>query len=96
MTSHTYFSFVVSVIMIYETFGFLGVSQNSLVGPPLSHVPITVVVSSAVVESVSQFVTKNRADGAVIQRSEIEKSIYREICYLHDPIDRNSYSRPSS
>lgn len=68
--------------MIYKAFDFFGVSRNSLVGPPLSHVPITVVVSPAVVESVSQFVTKDRADGAVIQRPEIEKSIYRKYCYL--------------
>lgn len=76
-----YFSFVVSVVMIYETFNFLGVSQNSLVGPPLFHVPVTVVVSPVVVESVSQFVTKDRADGAVIQRPEIEKSIYRNLLF---------------
>lgn len=67
--------------MIYKTFDSFGVSRNSLVGPPLSHVPITVVVSTAVVESVSQLVTEDRADGAVIQRSEIEKSIYRNVLF---------------
>lgn len=67
--------------MIYKTFDSFGVSRNSLVGPPLSHVPITVVVSTAVVESVSQLVTEDRADGAVIQRPEIEKSIYRNVLF---------------
>ena len=49
----TYVSFVIGVIMTYKAVSFFRVSRDGLVGPPLPHVPIAVVVSSDVVESVS-------------------------------------------
>lgn len=39
--------------MMYKTVSFFSVFYNSFIGPPLPHVPIAIVVSSTVVESVS-------------------------------------------
>lgn len=59
--------------MIYETLGLLRVFEDGLVGPPLPHVPVAVVVSAAVVEAVCQLVAEDGANSTVIQSPEIEK-----------------------
>lgn len=58
--------------MIYETLRSLSVLRDGLVAPPLPHVSVAVVVSAAVIESMGQLVTENRADGAIIQCPAIE------------------------
>lgn len=61
-----YLVFVITVIVIYKTSSSFGVLENRFVGPPLSQIAIAIVLSTAIVETMCQFVPKYRTDSAII------------------------------
>jgi len=64
-----YLCLIIRIIMIYEALSLFGIFRDTLVGPQLLQISIAVVKPTAIVESVREFVSEDRADSSIIQCS---------------------------
>lgn len=62
-----YLVLIICIVVIYKALCSFVILQDGLIGPPLPDIAIEIIIPTAVIESMRQFVPEYRSDGTIIQ-----------------------------